>query len=468
MKTQSVSQNENLLARLNRLPMTRTTIGILILLSLVSLAEAFDIGIVGPVLPVLSHAWHLTKNQTGLLGISSTVGVVAGMLPSGIMADKFGRRKVILFGILLFSILTLCGAFANGIDFVVSIRFLAGIGEGAILPMPYLYLSEFMQQGRRAIGVGYANGILTASYLIPNLAAAWAMHAFSVEFSWRIPFLLGGLPLLLLVPLYRWLPESPRFLMKANRQSEVTRLVEKIENEAHLPHDESLTNPRMMQGETCASLYKPTFRSIFRAPYLQRALMVSAQLTGALILFYILQVYGPTLLQAKGLGIGSAILFTAGMMGLGGIGSIVQGYLSDHYGRKRILFSYILLASAGCSVFALTNQFSMLLVAGTLTSFFGLGIFPVAKLCVAEQYPNELRGKGVFLTEMVARATSGCITLYFIPVILSAFGYRALFGGIVLVLIGLGLPYLVFGRETSNISVEEAGTPFSLEVIHQV
>ncbi|MCL6548764.1 MAG: MFS transporter, partial [Alicyclobacillus sp.] len=89
------------------MPMTRTVIGMVVLLSLVWLAEAFDIGIVGPVLKALKDGWHLTEAQMGLLGVASTAGVVVGMIPSGVIADRFGRRKVVLLGIAVFSVITL-------------------------------------------------------------------------------------------------------------------------------------------------------------------------------------------------------------------------------------------------------------------------------------------------------------------------------------------------------------------------
>jgi len=226
-----------LLRRLDRIPLTKSVIFILVLLSLVSLAEAFDIGIVGPVLSMLTHLWSLSAAQTGLLGSASTLGVVLGLLPAGYLADRYGRRKVILVGILSFSLITLMGTFASGFDSVLAVRFLAGIGEGAVLPMPYLYLSEFLNRRRRAVGVGYANGFLTAAYLLPNLPAVFALKAFPDSISWRIPFLLGGVPLILLIPLLLWLPESPRFLVHQGQTQKLEQLVGRLEDEAGLLHE---------------------------------------------------------------------------------------------------------------------------------------------------------------------------------------------------------------------------------------
>jgi len=458
-------RDENLLARLDRIPLTRTVIGIMALLSLVWLAEAFDIGIVGPVIAVLKKSWHLSPGQLGLLGVSSTLGVVLGLIPAGIIADKFGRRRVALIGITVFSVLTVIGAFVQTLDQLIAIRFLAGIGEGAILPMPYLFLSEFVHTKRRAVSVGYANGILTAAYLIPNLVGAWAIHAFAIDISWRVPFLLGGIPLLLILPLAIWLPESPRFLLKRGRHAQVQRLVEKLEDQAGLAHDTTLINKRVLAVIHKGAHHTPTLLTLLKKPYLQRALITASQLTGALILFYILLIFGPTILMSRGFGSSNAIIATGTMMGIAGIGSIIQGYLAERFGRRPVLTVYYLLAAIGCGMLGLFSATGAILFAGFLTSFFGLGVFPVAKVSVAEQFPTRLRGEGVYFSEMTARILSGVVTVYFIPYALAAWGSGVIFEGIAIALIVLALPIVLFGRETAHISVEEAGTDLSFAVL---
>ncbi|MBX5437060.1 MAG: MFS transporter [Alicyclobacillaceae bacterium] len=445
------------------MPVTRTAVGIVVLLSLVWLAEAFDIGIVGPVLSALKDSWHLTESQMGLLAASSTAGVVMGMIPSGVIADRFGRRRLVLLGIAVFSLITLAGSFATTVWQLCLIRFFAGLGEGAVIPMPYLFLAEFVRTKRRAVSVGYSNGVLTAAYLIPSLAAHWALGAFDPAISWRVPFLLGGIPLLLLIPLFLWLPESPRFLLKRGRREDVRRLVERLERQAGLPHDTTLVNRRALMVIQKGEVEKPTIRQLLRQPYLGRGLVVSAQLTGALILFYILQVYGPTILIQRGFQSGNAILFSGLMMGVAGLGSVAQGYLADRYGRRRVLIVYFLLAGIGAAVFGLAAAPALLAFAAFLTSFFGLGVFPVSKLTVSEQFPTRLRGKGVYLSESVARTLSGVVTLYFIPVLLNLWGSRLIYEGIAIALLALALPFIIWGRETAGISVEEAGTDLSFD-----
>lgn len=442
---------------MDRIPITRGIVALIALLSLVWLAEAFDIGIVGPVLSTLEKSWKLSASQTGLLAIASTLGVVIGMIPSGVIADRYGRRRVVLLGILWFSVLTIIGALVANVWSLFAIRLLAGVGEGAVLPMPYLILSEFTGRSRRAISVGYANGILTAAYIVPSVVSLWALHAYSPDFAWRVPFLLGGIPLLMLIPIYFFLPESPRYLLEKGKIDRVRHMVERLENQASLPHDESLHDDAIQASlEATPHALLDTVLALLRQPLLGRTIMVVLHLTAALLLFYVLQVFGPTLLIARGFATSNSILYTGLMMLLAGVGSIVQGHLSDHYGRKNILSWYVALATVGCLLFAFTSATWSVFLAGFLTAFFGLGIFPVSKLCVAEQYPTDLRGRGVYINEMIARGLSGVVTTYFIPTLLKVWSNETIFFAIAIVLIAFSLPFLFFGRETSNKQLELA------------
>lgn len=116
-------------------------------------------------------------------------------------------------------------------------------------------------------------------------------------------------------------------------------------------------------------------------------------------------------------------------------------------------------------MFGLFQSPILVVIAGFLTSFFGLGVFPVSKLTVAEQYPTRLRGQGVYFNEMTARVLSGIVTIYFIPWFLNLWGNQVIFEGIAIAILVLALPFVIFGRETANISVEEAGTDLSFSEI---
>src|SRR5262252_7579701 len=121
---------ENLLARLDRVPITRSIIGIGALLTLAWMIESFDIGIVGSVILALKTTWKLGPAET-----SGTVGIVLGLALTGPLIDRFGRRKVLITGVGWFSFFTLIGAAFARLDWITLMRFIAGLGEGAVFAL---------------------------------------------------------------------------------------------------------------------------------------------------------------------------------------------------------------------------------------------------------------------------------------------------------------------------------------------
>ena len=156
---------EDIAGRLDRLPLSSFSYKLLIMMAPAWVIEAYDIGIVGPTIAVLKDLWKPTAAQIATLAIASTIGVVVGLIPSGMLVDRFGRRRVLLYGIAWFSIFTGLGGLAPNIDVLTVCRFLAGLGMGAVFPLPYVYLAEFLAPTSRAKFVGYLNGLLTADYL---------------------------------------------------------------------------------------------------------------------------------------------------------------------------------------------------------------------------------------------------------------------------------------------------------------
>jgi len=451
---------ENLLARLDRVPITRSIIGIGALLTLAWMIESFDIGIVGSVILALKTTWKLGPADIGLLGTSGTVGIVLGLALTGPLIDRFGRRKVLITGVGWFSFFTLIGAAFARLDWITLMRFIAGLGEGAVFALPYLMISEFVNARKRGSVVGIMVAILTSSYILPNLVGAWALSNFPPETAWRVLFVIGGIPILYVFVLGKWLPESPRWLLQHGRVREVVALVERFENEARLPsHDTSVTNPEALRNlfDQEEQRTRMSWVSVFRTPYLSRSLISWGIYTGALLYFYVPLVYGPTMFAQSGFTFGSAAFFTGAMMLIAGFGGLLQGYLADRFGRKPIVFVYSLLAASGFALLGSITQINGMVAAGFLAAFFGIGIFPILKLYIAEQYPTHLRRAGTGIGEGISRFFGGVLATYYCSFILSNLGVSALFWFVAGVGMIFVIPLIKWGRETAGLSVEEAG-----------
>ncbi len=111
--SKDLAAQENLLARLDRMPVNGKILFLVGLLGVIWILEAFDIGIIAPVLFILKGEWQLSPSNMGLIGSAGTLGIVIGLLSAGRLADRFGRKSTLVAGIVIFSIVTFLAAFSQ-------------------------------------------------------------------------------------------------------------------------------------------------------------------------------------------------------------------------------------------------------------------------------------------------------------------------------------------------------------------
>src|SRR5947209_16961260 len=129
-------------ARIDRLPMSREIWRIMVLAGVAWLVESYDVGVIGSVLPSLQKEFQLGAFSVGLLAIASTLGIVIGVIPAGWMADTIGRKKILVTGTAWYSVFSLLCGFAPTPAALVVLRFVAGLGIGAIFSLPYVIGAE--------------------------------------------------------------------------------------------------------------------------------------------------------------------------------------------------------------------------------------------------------------------------------------------------------------------------------------
>ena len=179
--------------------------------------DGFDTQAIGYVAPALAREWGLTKGALGPVFSAGLFGLMIGALLLGPLADRIGRKRIIILSTLAFGICALATAFVHDVNALLAIRFLTGLGLGGAMPNAIAMTSEFNPRRRRAtmvmimfcgFSVGAALGGLLAAALIPH-------------FGWRSVFVVGGVAPLLLVPVLALrLPESVRFLALTGRADE--------------------------------------------------------------------------------------------------------------------------------------------------------------------------------------------------------------------------------------------------------
>src|SRR5579883_2331084 len=450
---QSVVQQ--IAARLDRLPLSSFSIKLLVMVAPAWIIEAYDIGIVGPTIAVLKNVWKPAPGQIATLAIASTIAIVIGLIPSGMLVDRLGRRRLLLWGVAWFSVFTGIAALSTSIEMLTVCRFLAGLGMGAVFPLPYVYITEFLSPAARAKFVGYLNGLLTANYLLPPLAAIYFLGHYDHPIAWRMLYGIAFIPLVYSVILAFVLPESPRWLATHGRSEDALALVKRVEDETERSTHRPLPAP-VVSSATAPVAVSIDRGAIFRPPFLSQTIVVWLAFFGSLPVFYVLVTYAPTLMVAQGFKLTNSLMFVAMLQLAGGIGGVVQGVIGDRAGRRPAIVWYAALAVLGLFGLAYGNSIPVVLLCGIAVGFFGLGIYPVVKIYIAEQYPTVIRGFGSSSAESFARLLGGVVFVYAVPFISQAGGTKLVTVIVaILLLVTTLVPVALFGRETKGCNIDD-------------
>jgi putative MFS transporter len=186
------------------------------------LFDAFDVGLLSYVLVSLAKQWHLSQTTTGLIGSVSMIGMAVGSAFAGSLADKFGRRNIFLWTLLIYSVATGLSALATGVGTFFVLRFFVGLGLGGELPVATTYVLESSPEavrGRRVV-------FLEMFWAFGSLVAALISFFVIPSAGWRIVFLIGAIPALYTIILRLALPETPRYQNINKRPSMVSALKE--------------------------------------------------------------------------------------------------------------------------------------------------------------------------------------------------------------------------------------------------
>ncbi|MEE3504097.1 MFS transporter [Acidiphilium acidophilum] len=195
---------------------------------------------------------------------------------------------------------TFVASFSQSITELVICRFLAGLGQGAVFPVPYLLLSEFVNKRARGTAVGLSNSLLGFAYGLNTLVGALIVGHMPDSEAWRVLLMLGGATILIMPVVIIFLPESPRFLLKIGQVAKVRRFVERLEDVSNLPHDETLINPSSLRVLEVTAARRVSLFDFAKPPYLIRCFVAYAALLSPFIVFYVITLYGPSILSRMG------------------------------------------------------------------------------------------------------------------------------------------------------------------------
>lgn len=415
-------------ARMQRLPTTRFSWMIVVLAAGALIVEALDIGTLGTILPVLRKALALTPSQVGLLAASSSLGIVIGMIPAGRLADRFGRKPLLIAGILWFAAGTAIAAFSPNFTFLLIVRGLSGLGMAATFIMPFAVISEFVSERSRTAFSGILETALGLGYLLPPILGLIVVPLFPYSMAWRVFFLAASLPILYVWAIWRYLPESPRWLSRAGRAEEAERVLSALEARIEHITGKALPPPRIDPAAASSALHtvRPSLsglRAVWRPPHLPRTIALIFGYFGIVSMWYLTLNYLPSMFVERHITLSNAFLFTLIITAAQIPGKLLNGILGEIIGRKAVFALYTLLAVIGAYAFGRISTPFAMIAFGSLLLFASGGSAPCYKMWYAEIYPTPIRATGQSTVESIgARLFGGVIWTYLFPVLLAAFG----------------------------------------------
>src|SRR3984885_10892805 len=361
-------------------------LGLCILCGLCLIMDGFDVQAMGYVAPVILKEWHVPNAQFGPVFGAGLFGILVGSLLFSMLADKIGRRPVLITVTLCFSVLTLLTAHAANVNQMLVIRFFAGTVLGAIMPNAVALVGEYSPRKLRVTIMMIVGNGFTAGAAFGGFIAAWLIP----RFGWRSVFYFGSAaPLVIAAIMIFALPESLQFLVLHRKHLEqAARWMKRID--------------LMVSGDTTQYFVEETKRR--GVPWVH--LFHEGRGVGTILLWiinfmnllnlYFLASWLPTVANQSGYGMGTSVLVGTMEQLAGMIGGFTLGFLVQRFGFGKVLTTCFAVA---CVNIALIGQPGLSLGALFVVVFFaGYGVAggqTAINALSATYYPTDLRATGI-------------------------------------------------------------------------
>jgi MFS transporter, AAHS family, 4-hydroxybenzoate transporter len=372
-------------------PIGRFQVGLYILCGLCLIMDGFDVQAIGYVAPALSQDWKISGAILGTVLTAALVGILFGSILLSMLADKIGRRPVLIGASLFFSGVTLLTAQVQTLPQLIALRFIAGVALGSIMPNAMALVGEYSPHRARVtlmvvVGTGFTFGAMVGGFI-----SFWLIP----RYGWRSMFYFGGaVPLIIGALMLFLLPESLQFLALHEKSPDklakwMQRIAPSLEVTAGTRF---IVREQKQQGVPMVKLFQEG-----RAP---RTLLLWTVYFMNLLNLYFLSSWLPTVLTplVKAAGVsGSYALLAGSALQFGGVaGAVVLGWLVGRFGFVPVLTTCFALA---CGTIAMIGQPGLSLgMLFTAVFVAGLGVVggqSAINALAATLYPTELRSTGI-------------------------------------------------------------------------
>ncbi|RSK54590.1 MFS transporter [Bacillus canaveralius] len=367
------------------MPFTKKHRGIGFALFMAFVIEAWEMMIIIMISGAIAADFGLTPVQVGSLIGSIFLGMIPGTYVGGILGDKIGRKKAIMYSLLFYGVVSAASSFSPNYETLYALRMLSGFTLGGVLACIFPYYEEMLPVKQRGMAAVYLSSGWPIGTLIAVGLTGLLMNLDGILGGWRAILFLSSLAGLWAFVIAK-IPESPYWLAGKGRVAEAKKVLENI-SEGHTKIDDQteLVVYKVKQG----SIFE-----IFKGKMLKTTTLQTVVNFAFSFGYWGLYTWIPTLLQQKGLSMGQSMGFVA-LSAIAQIpGYIASAHLTSKYGRKKVMFGFVILAAAFGFAFAYSSNLTQLYIFNFALAFFSLGAWGVWNTWFGEIYPTNVRGVG--------------------------------------------------------------------------
>jgi MFS transporter, putative metabolite:H+ symporter len=442
-------------ARLDRMPITRLHVIVVVCVGLGIFFDTYEVLLAGTLSTTLEKQFLLTENSVKAVLASAFVGQFLGAILLGRVADRFGRRRMFLVNLAVYSVFSLVGGLSPNVWLLIVARFLVGVGLGAELALADTYLSDLMPARARGRLIAYAYTIGFLGVPAAGFLARWLVPLAPLGVAgWRWLFFIGALGALVVWALRLFLPESPRWLESVGRDAAADAAMTAWEDSARRA-GKVLPEPSPVP---VAPQQRAAARLIFSREYLPRTVMAWLMSVGSAFGYYGFGTIAVLVLASKGYSILSSLTFIS-LSYIGyPVGSLLSLPIMERVERRLLLA----ITAAGMAVAGLLYGYAGNPAEVVLWGFvFTLisNIFSNAyHVYLGELYPTALRATGAGAGYSISRIVTAALPYILIPA-LDDVGSGLVFGIVAAALAVLIADVMVLGPRTTGRTLESLTPP---------
>ncbi|MEB0191771.1 MFS transporter [Pseudomonas sp. CCI1.1] len=383
--------------------------------------DTYDAQMFSFLLPTLMAVWQISKGEAGILGTAALLSAALGGWVAGILSDRYGRVRILIFTICWFTLFGVLAGFTQSFEQMLVVRTLQGLGFGGEWAVGAALMAEVVRPQHHGKAMGFVQSGFSVGWAMSAVVMTALLAYLPAEMAWRVAFWVGIIP--------------AAFVLFIRRH---------------------VKDPEIFKEAKAANKEKASIFSAFRPSVIRLTLLGALLVTGLQAAAYTIMAWLPTLMvQVRGLKPGPVVITMLIMCAGAFAGFVLTAYLSDRYGRRPALLLFCLGAWIFTVIYMLVPMSPTVLM---LMSFpvgaFATGIFAVVGPFLSELFPTHIRTTCMGFSYNLGKSL-GALSIAGVGVLSERFGLAEAIGGFCLVAYALAIIAVLLLPETRGVRLED-------------